>query len=157
MGNKTRLLTLVGFCENGMMTFITDDNGDAEPGRRAWIFNKDEAKNMVNALLENGVKNACMVCASAEGAKAFYNPEIELAISDDVISTLLRCGFKKWVRGGKYRLYYEDDFSRVTYIDCLTGKVHGRFAGAVNTVENLLVEAVEECNTKRNDDNMEVL
>ena len=150
MGNKTRFLTFVGFYDNGSMTFITDEDGTAEPGRKAWTFTKSEAKDMVNALLDSGVKSAIYVSASRETAKRMYNPEVELAFPESVIKTLVRYGFKKWVRGGKYRLYYGDGV-RIAYIDCLSGKIHGKYAKDVDDIRDVLAYVMSE----NHDDNSE--
>lgn len=146
-----RFVSYVAFLEPGGTTYVTDEDGATEPGKRAMVFGKSEAREMVVRLMEKGIKSAAVVMLPKKLGRKLYNPPAVTAVSEDVIKRLKSMGCMVWVRGSNYRVYFSHQLvgtagisGAATYLDCVTGVIHSDFVSAKERAAAVLEEVVAE-------------
>ena len=176
MGDTIRFTSYVGLVSNGQIRFVTDETGSTTMGEKAMMFSAADAREMVCRLARDGSRSAVVIAAPQHNiGSTLYNPNDEIAFSDDEIKALARKGFERWTRGKVDRLYigaesfglrdrgkggYELNGERIdyytgvqlersrTYVDCLTGIVHSDSAIARECAEGVLAAVLRERTTE---------
>ena len=106
MNRSVRFAYYVGRICDGRIIYVTNDNGDSEPGKKAKVFSEQHARERVIELMGYGAKDALIIMAPQKvTGRCLVNPREGKALDEMVIDALIGVGFKRWTRAKEDRLY----------------------------------------------------